>query len=257
MRESSPCPPCKYPCPLWFTKSLLTDGRTAILLFTFLITSFSSDAQPLKQVITLFPHTNFIQEIYYVKPGQPEVKDGDYFSFYEGYLEKSNYKNEKIDEDRIKGIKTRGSYFNDLKDSIWTIYYPPSKEHPTELNEIETEGAYVNNRKAGIWYTFLEGGQVRKRFDADQQKELEPIVKARFIYPPKAKAHKVEGIVAVKVLYVHCIVKKYKIVKDIGYGCAKAVITSLKEEHRLRSKYGIIDVDCSKKDEIITTRFKL
>ena len=216
-----------------------------------------SQAQAPKPVVVLYPGTAYIQEIYYAKEGSEVVRNGDYYSFYEGYLPNTGWSGGKIEEDKIRGIKVRGYYKDNLRDSVWTLYFPPASDAASKFNEIREEGWYLNDKRAGIWYTFLEQGKVQKRYDFEEQRELPPIVKPRFIYPEKARAAKAEGLVSVKIIIRNCTVSKYLILKDIGYGTGEAMVKALKEAEQLKSKYGINAVDCTRQDEIITNRFKL
>jgi len=64
---------------------------------------------------------------------------------------------------------------------VWTVYDVPAEG--AENNAIKEEGWYLNDKKAGIWYTFLEGGVVLGRFDFEEQQELPPLIKPKYVYP--------------------------------------------------------------------------
>jgi hypothetical protein len=76
------------------------------------------------KVVTTYPKTGAVKEIYYVIKKE-QLKDGEYFLFYDGQLTKKDLK--KINKDDFSGLKEKGFFKNDLKDSLWAYYEPPRK----------------------------------------------------------------------------------------------------------------------------------
>lgn len=212
--------------------------------------------QDLKQIITTYPKTEFVNEVYFVQKNNKEIKHGDYYSFHKGYLTKKQLKDLDLKDEMTRGFNEKGQYKNNLKEGYWEIYGVPKKSKNSITYWIATSGNYLNGNKVGIWNTYAESF-VTKRYDFDNNKELEPIITAGIAYPSEARKNRVEGIVTIKIQYKDCEPTAYEILKDLGYGCGDAAIKGLKEKFRLQKKYGVNTSNCDKTEETLDITFKL
>lgn len=192
--------------------------------------AFSAYGQKVERVVTTYPNSNSIKEIYYVLKNNKSIKHGEYFLFFDGAIARKEIKFKDINEVEV-GLKEKGRFMHNAKDGQWTYF-----KEPTSTSKLET-GQYSKGVKSGVWETFVEDGKVIKRYDYDNNKDLPAIVKVMWKYPSAARRNLIEGIVKVKVTYDSCLANDYQIVSDIGYGCGDAVVDALKEKQKLESKY--------------------
>jgi hypothetical protein len=213
--------------------------------------------QQLKRVVTTYPKSDDVKEVYYVLSSDKSIKHGDYYSFYEGELKKKELKGKDINTEAI-GFKEKGKYQNNLKHGHWIVYKAPRQSSSTFIyNSKLEEGQYTDDKKTGIWKTYIEDGKVIKQFDFDNNQDLPAQVNVRWKYPAQARKNKIEGAVKIKITYENCEPIDYQIVADLGYGCGNAVIESLKEKRMLEKKYGATSSRCDKTEEIMDVQFKL
>lgn len=213
--------------------------------------------QQLKMVVTTYPKSKDVKEVYYVLSSNKNVKDGEYYSFYKGELTTNELKTKNLKTDPL-GFKEKGRYENNLKNGEWIMYKTPRVNSSTTIYNVKLEeGQYVKDRKIGIWKTYIENEKVVKQFDFDSNSELPTLVNVRWRYPSDARKNRVEGPVTVKVTYDNCEATDYEILADIGHGCGNAVVESLKEKRALEKKYGVKSTKCDIKDEIVDVQFKL
>jgi len=221
--------------------------QLGLILFIFYSTRLFG--QELDRVVTTYPKTNDVKEIYDVLKSDKSIKHGEYYSFYKGALTTEKLKTNGLIIDAL-GFREKGQYKYNLRNGTWTVYREPSSNAKLE------EGRYSDDKKIGIWKTLLENGKVIKQFDFDKNVSLATIVNVRWKYPPEATKKGIEGPVKVKVSYKNCEPINFQILEDIGFGCGNAVIQSLKEKRQLEKKYGVTGT-CDKDEEIIDVKFKI
>jgi hypothetical protein len=222
-----------------------------------IFSSFTLFGQQLKRVVTTYPKSDDVKEVYYVLTSDKTIKHGDYYSFYKGELTKKELKDKDLNSETL-GFKEKGNYQNNLREGTWTVFKSPRQSSSVSIyNAKLEEGQYINDKRIGIWTTYVEDGKVIKRFDFNTNEELPAQVKVRWKYPAQARKNRIEGPVKVKIKYDNCEPVAYEIVQDLGYGCGDAVIESLKEKRRLETKYGIASSDCDKMEDLIDVKFKL
>lgn len=214
--------------------------------------------QQVKRVVTSYPNSKDAKEVYYVLESDKTIKQGEYYSVYEGCLSTKELETEDIQNDEVMGFKERGHFVSNLREGPWTFYRAPEKTtNSTTYNAISEEGKYIKDQKKGIWNTYVENGKVIKRFDHDNNKELEPVVPFKFDYPTEARKNSIEGTVKVKVSFKNCEPTTYEIIEDIGYGCGDSVIKALREKRELEKKYGVASTNCDKLQDTLSFKFKL
>jgi hypothetical protein len=219
--------------------------------------SFTLFGQQLKRVVTTYPKSDDVKEVYYVLISDKTIKHGDYYSFYKGELTKKELTGKDLNTETL-GFKEKGKYQNNLKDGTWTVFKSPKQSSSISIyNSKLEEGQYINDKKTGVWTTYIEHGKVVKQFDFANNKELPAQVNVTWKYPAQARKNRIEGPVKVKIKYDNCEPTAYEIVEDLGYGCGDAVVESLKEKRILEKKYGIVSSKCDKTEEIIDVQFKL
>lgn len=125
--------------------------------------TFSVYGQQLERVVTTYPKSKYVKEVYFVLKSDNEIKHGDYFLFFDGELTTKELKTKNIYE-IVLGVKERGQFANNVKDGQWTYF-----KEPTSNRKLE-EGKYSNGKKTGVWETFIENGKVIKHFDFDNNK---------------------------------------------------------------------------------------
>jgi hypothetical protein len=221
-----------------------------ICVTLLLITTFSASGQDVERIVTTYPKSIDVKEVYFVLKSDKKIKQGDYFLFFKGELTTKDLKTKNIYE-IVPGVKESGQFANNLKDGQWTYF-----KEPTSNRRLE-EGKYSKGKKTGVWETFIEDGKVIKSFDSDNNKELPIIVKTIWKYPSTARKNQIEGLVRIKITYDSCVATGYQVLADIGYGCSNAVIESLKEKQILEKKYGVKSLKCDMKEEIVEVEFKL
>jgi len=221
-----------------------------ILVTILVLIAVSVSGQETERIVTTYPNSQDVKEVYHVLKSDKKIKHGDYFLFFKGELSKKDLKKENI-YDMILGIKERGHFSNNLKDGQWTYF-----QEPTSSEKLES-GVYSFDKKIGVWEKHIENGKVIKRFDFDLNKDLDSIVKFTFGYPTQARRNLIEGTVTIKISYVNCEPTDYEIIKDIGYGCGDSVIKALKEFKALQKKYGVVLQNCDKADETKDFKFVL
>jgi hypothetical protein len=230
--------------------------RLLVSIFIF-FNSFALFGQQLKRVVTTYPKSDDVEEVYYVLASDKTIKHGDYYSFYKGELTKKELKSKDLNNEML-GFKAKGKYQNNLKQGTWTFFKSPRQSSSISIfNAKLEEGQYINDKKTGIWTTYIEDGKVVKQFDFVNNQELPAQVEVRWKYPAQAIKNRIEGFVKVKIQYGNCEPMTYEIVEDLGYGCGNAVIESLKEKRMLEKKYGIASSKCDKIEEIMDIEFKL
>ena len=212
--------------------------------------TFSVYGQKVERIITKYPNSKNVKEVYYVLKSDKNVKHGDYFLFFDGEITTKDLKAKNTSE-IVLGIKIKGRFTNNAKEGEWTYF-----KEPTSNAKLE-EGIYTNGKKSGIWEKYIEEGKVIKQFDFDNNTELPEVVRVSLKYPSEARKNNIEGLVRVKITYDSCRAIDYQILNDIGYGCGKAVVEVLKEKQNLEQKYGVEKLKCERSEEIIETRFKL
>jgi hypothetical protein len=226
-------------------------------LILTMLSSFTICGQQLIKVVTTYPKSDDVKEVYYVLSTDKNIKHGAYYSFYKGELRKKELRNNDFKSETI-GFKEKGKYQNNLKYGDWIVYKSPRRGNSMSIyNSKLEEGQYTDGKKTGIWKTYIEDGKVFKQFDFDNNQELPAQVKVRWRYPSEARKNRIEGPVRIKVTYDNCEPIDYQIVTDLGYGCGQAVVESLKEKRMLEKKYVVIDSKCDKKEEIADVQFKL
>ncbi len=133
-------------------------------------------------------------EEYSVLQTDKKVKHGSYIKLKKGFLggyslmTVGNYANGQKDGywenyyAKSNNIKEKGFYKNDLRDSIWVLYYPERDEN--DLIEVKTSegisiqvvdanpvackaGKYKNDTIAGIWQYYDETGELTHSYDHD------------------------------------------------------------------------------------------
>ena len=221
-----------------------------IAVTILILIAFSVSGQQLQRVVTTYPKSKDVKEVYFVLKSDEKIKQGDYFLFFDGALKEADLKTKNVSE-IVLGIKERGQFANNLKDGHWTYF-----KEPTSNRKLE-EGNFSNGKKTGVWETLIENGKVIKRFDFDNNKELPTTITTMWKYPSAARRNQIEGPVKIKVTFDSCIATGYEILADIGYGCGNAVVESLKEKQTLEKKYGVKSSKCDVKEEIIEVEFKL
>jgi hypothetical protein len=223
-----------------------------------IFSSFTLFGQQLKRVVTTYPKSDDVKEVYYVLASDKTIKHGDYYSFYKGELTKKELKDKDLINKEPLGFKEKGQYQNNVKAGTWTTFKSPRQSSSVSIyNSKLEEGQYMNDKKTGIWTTYIEDGKVVKQFDFTNNQEVPAQVKVRWKYPAQARKNRIEGLVKVKIRYDNCEPIAYEIVEDLGYGCGDAVIESLKEKWILQNKYGIVSSKCDQIEEIIDVQFKL
>jgi hypothetical protein len=222
-----------------------------------ILNSFALFGQQLKRVVTTYPKSDYVKEVYFVLASDKSIKHGDYYSFYRGELTKKELKGKNLNSETL-GYKEKGKYQNNLKEGTWTVFKSPRQSCTVSIyNAKLEEGQYINDKKTGIWTTYIEDGKVVKQFDFANNEEIPAQVEVRWKYPAQARKNRIEGPVKVKIKYDNCEPVAYEIVEDLGYGCGNAVIESLKEKRMLEKKYGVVSSKCDQIEEIIVVQFKL
>jgi hypothetical protein len=231
--------------------------KRQLLSILIIFSSSPLFGQQVKKIVTTYPKSDHVKELYYVLKANKTIKHGDYFSFYKGELTKKELKNKDLTIETI-GFKEKGKYQNNLKHGTWVTYKSPRLNNSISVyNSKLEEGQYTNDRKTGIWTTYLEDGKVVKQFDFDNNQEQPAQVKVRWKYPAQARKNRIEGPVRIKITYNNCEPIDYEIMADLGYGCGEAVIQSLKEKQLLEKKYGINSGKCDTTEETIDVQFRL
>ena len=154
--------------------------------------------------------------------------------------------------DNITNNKTiEGTYLHGLKNGHFKYYYPSG--------ELYLEGDFINQKFINIWKQFDKNGSVicKTDFGTDTSKKIEDncfrnqmiyrfvqqmpsfvggeesmmkFIMENLHYPQEARDHQIEGkVVAQFVINTDGIISDIKIVRDIGYGCGKAVIDILEK----------------------------
>lgn len=228
-------------------------------IWTILLILNSLDllGQQVKQIVTTYPKSQYVKEVYHVLKSKKDIKHGDFYSFYQGELTIKELKKKNIKND-ILGFKEKGQFVDNQKEGDWVSFKAPKRNSLTSVYNVKLEeGKYKQDKKAGIWKTYLEDGKVIKQFDFENSIELTPIIYSGRKYPVAARRSGIEGTVTIKVTYLNCEPIRYDIIKDIGYGCGNAAIESLKEKRQLEKKYGIASTKCGVNDEVLDYKFKL
>ena len=213
-------------------------------------------AQQLTRVVKTYPNSKDVSEVYNVLKDDPNVRHGDYYSFYEGELSTKELKTTDF-LTGLLGFKEKGHYDHNLKTGDWIFFDSPRRNSSAAIYNVKIEeGKYSKDEKIGVWKAYVEGGKVIKPFDHDKDLQLSPMVKVHWIYPSEARRNQIQGDVQVKVTYKDCEPVTFEILQDIGYGCAAAVIESIKERSRLEKQYGVPRTKCDM-NEVLTAKFRL
>lgn len=227
------------------------------IVIVFILNSSVLFGQEVKRVVTTFPKSKDLKELYYVLRSNKDVKQGAYYSFYKGELTTDDLKGKDLEKD-VLGFRDKGQYDQNHKSGHWITYHAPRVNSATVIyGSKQEEGAYANDKKVGVWKEYIENGQVVKQFDFDSNSALPTLVSVHGKYPSAARKNGIEGRVKLKVTYENCEATDYQVLEDIGYGCGDAAIETLKAKRVLEKKYGVASDKCDVKEEIIEKQFIL
>jgi hypothetical protein len=105
-----------------------------LLVSIFMIfNSFALFGQQLKRVVTTYPKSDDVEEVYYVLASDKTIKHGDYYSFYKGELTKKELKSKDLNSETL-GFRAKGKYQNNLKQGTWTVYKSPRQSSSIDGN---------------------------------------------------------------------------------------------------------------------------
>ena len=214
------------------------------LIFILSFIPFIVRGQRTKHIVKYFPHSKQIMEEYDVLKKNPDIKDGKYTQYY-----RANPNSYNSDLKQLF-IRTSGYYFQNQMDGIW-LYY-------NRNNLLLKKEIYNAGKKTGIWETYLEKGQVVKRYDYDNQKELMPNIFFSIKYPELPKENGIEGAVKVYVKFnPDCSIDTIFVSQPADPYLDKAAVEGVKDVEKIKKEY-LPNQDCStKKDTTYTINFSL
>ncbi len=214
----------------------------SLIITTLILFSGILKGQETKTIIKYFHKSKQIMEMSDVLVANENIKHGQFVRYY-----RDEYYN--IESNKGQYIQTQGNYFQNKKDSTW-IYYKGHK--------LLKEENYTNGKKTGIWKTYLENGQVVKRYNYDMNQEIEPIIQFYYIYPDRASDAGIEGIVEIYVKYnLDCKTDTIYVTKRANELLENSALRSVYEFEKLREKYSL-RTDCSEKtDSTYVINYKL
>jgi len=208
---------------------LLTMKRL-LLIMIILLSVFLAVGQELKEKEIKFHKSKQVKETFEVLKSDKKIKHGIYISYFKG----------SDNSESIKHIHQKGNYNNGQKDGLWTIFKRPRMEKKKFIyGELDSVGNYKKGIKSGIWITSTkEDGQVKIRYDFDENKKVDPLINVNLEYPEIAAELGVQGIVKLSFkTNLDCSVSDVKVVSGLGHGCDKSAIKSVKKMANLSLKY--------------------
>lgn len=213
-----------------------------LIITTLILFSGFVKGQETKTIIKYFHKSKQIMEESDVLVTNEDIKHGQFVRYY-----RDEYDN--IESNKGQHIQTQGCYFQNKKDGTW-IYYKG-------YNLLKEEN-YTNGKKTGIWKTYLENGQVIKRYNYDMNQEIEPIIQSYWIYPDRASNAGIEGTVEIYVKYnLDCKTDTIYVSKGANELLENSALRCIYKFEKLREKYSL-RTDCSEKtDSTYVINYKL
>lgn len=219
-----------------------------IILITFFILIYNLTAicQETKFVTKKFNSSKQISENYSVLKSDKQTKHGEYISYFLLTAEESKQVKNGIQK-LEKFIKLKGIYKNGKKDGEWIEYSRPFY--------FQTLGNYDSDKKVGIWLTSKEQGQVFERYDFDNNKKLQPIIKVWAKYPKSAQDIGLQGTAIISYqINKDCSITNIILIKGLSSDCDKTAIEALSKTEALLKKYSQI---CEDKTDTTEVQFNL
>ncbi len=109
-----------------------------------------------------------------------------------------------------------------------------------------------------IKYSYLEKGQIIKRFDVLNNQELQTQLLVHFNYPAMARENEIEGKIEIKLTYDEdCIPIQFEILNKLGHGIEKEVEDKMQLILFLSKKYKVKLENCRESANNFIINFKL
>lgn len=122
-------------------------------------------------------------------------------------------------------------------------------------------------RKDQVWkeeliketkYSYYEKGQIVKRYDVLNQRDLSPEINVHMKYPVMALENQIEGVVEVSFSYdENCVPISFEILNKLGYGIDEEVKKKMNLMIQLSEKYNVPFKQCERLDENFKVEFTL
>lgn len=118
------------------------------LLATLMLLNLNAQATKTVKVKHKYPH---FTEVYEVLKSDNQVRHGFY--------EKRDFNNR---------LELRGNFKNNMKDSVWTEYYPNGPKQA-----LRNRGTYENDVRVGVWEYYNWNGELIQKYDHDKDELIE------------------------------------------------------------------------------------